>query len=64
MDPRCEVALVLAKIEYSSSENTTDSTLQGKPQHMRHTVVIVPIKTAGVTLVSESHTLFIIKECV
>ena len=38
MDPRCKVALVLAKMEYSSGEGTSQSA------HGAHTVVLVPME--------------------
>lgn len=50
MDPRCEVALVLAKLEPSPSSSTTTSLAH---QHQQHTVVIVPMKSKGVSLVSK-----------
>jgi acyl-CoA dehydrogenase len=48
MDPRCEVALVLAKLEHSTSSSATLA-----QQHQQHTVVIVPMKSPGVSLVSQ-----------
>jgi acyl-CoA dehydrogenase len=55
MDPRCEVALVLAKLEHSPSSSATSSLTE---HHQQHTVVIVPMKSKGVSLVSKKKPLF------
>lgn len=49
MDPRCEVALVLAKMDYSKLP--LDSQATSASNHNGHTVVIVPMKHAGVKLI-------------
>lgn len=50
MDPRCEVALVLAKMDYSKLP--LHSQASSARDHSGHTVVIVPMKHVGVKLVS------------
>jgi len=49
MDPRCNFALVLAKMEDTIQSNSTSSTMR-KP-HAQHSVVIIPMSNSGVQLV-------------
>ena len=48
MDPRCKVALVLARMKYDKHDTKT-APKRGK--HLGHTVVIIPMSTKGVKLI-------------
>jgi len=53
MDPRCKVALVLARMDYSHpSCGARKATSDSPTKHGAHTVVAVPMNTSGVRLVS------------
>lgn len=54
MDPRCKVALVLARMDYSDSscpKDQNDDDDENHPKHGAHTVVVIPMNTPGVKLV-------------
>lgn len=49
MDPRCKVAIVLARMDYSHPSNNNDNTRQNNVRHGAHTMVVVPM--SSVTLI-------------
>jgi alkylation response protein AidB-like acyl-CoA dehydrogenase len=57
MDPRCRVALVVAKMDYShpscsrSSSSTSETNDKDENKHGAHTIVLVPLPHPGVRLV-------------
>ena len=57
MDPRCKVALVLARMDYShpscalDREAATSEVRNGGGRHSDHTIVLVPISSPGVSMV-------------